>query len=285
MKAFVVTVPAGDVDVASDRLWTLGVRAVEERAGGAAADGTDTIELWTMVGDEPPALDAAAAAMDPGWAWRVADVDPTPADTWRRFARPVAVRERVVLAPSWAGEEAEREQPGAVVVRIEPGAAFGLGDHPTTQLSLALMIDELDRLAAHTPGARSVLDVGCGTGVLAIAAARLGAVPIRAIDTSAAAVESTDDNARRNGVAGLIADTTALEHLDGRYDIVVANILAPTLCMLADDLRRVTAAGGALIISGVLADRHAHVLAALAPFGVEATETLDGWAAIRLRAP
>jgi ribosomal protein L11 methyltransferase len=122
--------------------------------------------------------------------------------------------------------------------------------------------------------------------VIAVVAAVTGGVPVRAVDVASAAVEATRDNAERNGVADLVeADTTPLGDLDGCFDLVVANILAPTLIALAADLRRLTAAGGRLVVSGILADRHDHVLAALAPMLVERTDTLDGWAAVTLRHP
>jgi ribosomal protein L11 methyltransferase len=106
------------------------------------------------------------------------------------------------------------------------------------------------------------------------------------VDVASAAVEATRDNAARNHVADHVdADTTPAGDLDGPFHLVVANILAPTLVELADDLRRLTASDGRLVISGVLADRHDHVLSALAPMTVERTDTLDGWAAVTLRHP
>jgi ribosomal protein L11 methyltransferase len=163
------------------------------------------------------------------------------------------------------------------VVSIEPGGAFGLGDHPTTRASLRAVA----RLGI---AGADVLDVGCGTGVIAVTAALSGARSVRAIDVAAAAVEATIDNARRNGVGEQVTvDATPVTELDGDYDVVVANILAPTLVALADDLRRVTRTDGRLVISGILADAHDHVLAALSPMYVERTEADDGWACVTLR--
>jgi ribosomal protein L11 methyltransferase len=131
-----------------------------------------------------------------------------------------------------------------------------------------------------------VLDVGCGTGVIAVMAARLGAGSVRAVDVASAAVEATRDNAVRNGVAELVdVDTTPLRELDGAFQLVVANILAPTLIDLAGDLRRLTRPDGYLVISGILAERHEHVLAALAPMIVEQVDSLDSWVAMTLRHP
>jgi ribosomal protein L11 methyltransferase len=131
-----------------------------------------------------------------------------------------------------------------------------------------------------------VLDVGCGTGVISVMAALVAQSRVRAIDVASAAVEATRDNAARNGVSDLVdVDTVPAGGLDGSYHLVVANILAPTLIELAGDLRRLTAARGRLVISGILAERHDHVLTALAPMVVERTDTHDGWAAVTLRHP
>ncbi len=273
MRAFVVTVPAADVDVASDVLWQLGVRAIEERSSPRLAE---IVELWTAVGDDDAAIDRAGTAMGERWPWRVEAIADGPADTWRDYAQPMWVDERLVIVPAWQEHTFDEH---VVVVSIEPGGAFGLGDHPTTLLSLQAARSQL-------ANGCDVLDVGCGTGVIAIMAAMLGAGSVRAVDVASAAVEATRANATRNAAADRIeVDTTPAADLDATYDLVVANILAPTLVELAHDLRRLTRPLGRLVISGILAERHDHVLAALAPMVVDRTSTLDGWAAVTLRHP
>lgn len=273
MRAFVVSVAVDEADIASDLLWQLGVRAIEERA----VDGdADHVELWTAVGDEPEAITRAADVLGPRWPTRVVELVDDAIDTWREYAEPMWVDDGLVVVPAWQHHSFGDD---VVVIAIEPGGAFGLGDHPTTLLSLR-------SARRHLGVAREVLDVGCGTGVIAVMAAMVGGRSVRAVDVASAAVEATHDNARRNGVADLVdVDTTPAGDLDGPFDLVVANILAPTLVELADDLRRLTAPGGRLIVSGILADRHHHVLAALRPMTVEHTDTLDGWAAVTLRHP
>ena len=286
MRAFVVVVSEPDIDAASDVLWQLGVRAIEERAG---TDGV--IELWTAVGDEPEAIDRAVAALHGRWQHRVVEVADEPVQTWREHAVPMQVDDDLVIVPAWQDAAVAAR---ATAVYIEPGGAFGLGDHPTTMLSLRA----LRRLLDADTRTNDVIDVGCGTGVIAVTTAvlqnrlqgrlqdRLQDRPVRAIDVASAAVEATLDNALRNGVGDrVLADTTGLADVDGDYDIVVANILAPVLVSLAADLQRVTRAGGRLVISGILAGSHQHVLDALAPMQVERTDELDGWACVVLRHP
>lgn len=280
MLALVVTVAADQVELASDALWAMGVVAIEERSepGGA-------VELWTALGDDEPSVDRLlndlASAADATWAWRFVEVDERVADTWRLHARPTWVTDRLVVAPAWLPPPETSD--GAVVISIEPGATFGAGDHPTTVLSLRVL-DELVRSAGERARAWRVLDVGCGSGVLAIAAVALGVGVADAIDISPASVPVTMSNAAANGVsAAVTVSTTPLAEVQAEYDLVLANILAPTLIDLAPDLLRVMAAQATLVISGVLASRHDHVVEALAPLRVRATEQLDGWAAVSLR--
>jgi ribosomal protein L11 methyltransferase len=284
VRAFVVTAPERDLDVASDVLWQLGARAIEERPEASTGDddggresGERRVELWTAVGDEPEAIARAVDALGGRWQHRVIDVADEPAQTWREHATPMQVDDGLVIAPAWQDVPART---GTTVVHIEPGGAFGLGDHPTTLLSLR----SLRGLLAGD--ALDVIDVGCGTGVVAVTAAVLLHRPVRAIDVAAAAVEATIDNARRNRVADHVeVDATALADIDDDYDVVVANILAPTLVSLSADLRRVTRSTGRLVISGILTGSHQHVLDSLAPMEVERTDDLDGWAAVVLRHP
>jgi ribosomal protein L11 methyltransferase len=268
--ALVVSTTADEVELASDVLWSLGVVAIEERIVD------DGVELWTSLGDDLDAVTLAAEQRLDRWLWRLTEIDESIADTWRAHAVPVHIDGDLVICPAWIAFEPE---PGVTVLRIEPGSTFGLGDHPTTMLSMRSL------RAALFDGA-TVLDVGAGSGVLAIGACLLGAASAMAIDIAPASVPITRDNAAANGVADRVrASTTPLVEVDGAFDIVVANILAPTLIELAEDLRRVVAPNGVLIVSGVLADRHDHVEEALLPLHRTHRETMDGWAAITLSAP
>lgn len=267
----VLTVPVDDSDRASAVLWGRGVRAIEERTPvGSGHRGT--VELWTSLGG-PDATERARAELSVTWHCRIERVDDVAAQTWRDHASPMWIGDDLVIVPAWQPHEYDA---AVMAVPIEPAGAFGLGDHPTTRLCLAAVMD-------HDLADRRVADVGCGTGVLSVVAARRGARIVRAVDVAEAAVTATHDNAVANGVGDRIeVDGRPACDLDGEFDVVLANILAPELIALAPDLRRLTAAHGHLVVSGILAGAHGHVLEALAPMRVVATDTLDGWAAVTL---
>jgi ribosomal protein L11 methyltransferase len=262
MRQFVLSVAAEEVELASDALWGLGVVAVEERSN---AEGG--VELWTSLGDDID--DGDPLFLEWPWPHRFVDVDEAVAETWRQFAMPIHVSPTLVVRPTWVPYVAA---PGERVLHIEPGSTFGMGDHPTT-ITCLRAVERLVRPGDH------VLDVGCGSGVLAIAAATMGASNVVAVDIAPAAVPVTLANAVANG-ASIDVSTTPLEGVDGTFDLVLANILAPALVALAPHLRRVT--GRHLVVSGILAESHAHVLDALAPLRAVHTETLDGWVAVTL---
>jgi ribosomal protein L11 methyltransferase len=273
MLGLVVTVPSSETDLAADALWALGVPAIEERGGRYTGTADDVVELWTSLGDDATAVARAAEAFPARWRWRLIELDAAVMDAWRAHAKPSWIERDLVVVPAWLPFESPAD---TTVVRIEPGATFGLGDHPTTVLSIRAV------RAALRPGA-TLLDVGCGSGVLAVTGCVLGAGAATAIDISPAVPPVVTANAETNGVADRVTvSTTALEEIDATYDIVVANILAPALIALADDLRRVVAHDGTLIVSGLLAGRTAAVEDALAPLRQVEQRTREGWVALTL---
>ena len=183
---------------------------------------------------------------------------------------PLAIGKRLWIVPSW-----REAPPHGAVVRLDPGMAFGTGSHPTTRLVLHF-------LERNVAGGERVLDYGCGSGILAIAAAKLGAGRIGATDIDPAALETAAANALANGVA---LDLRAPDELGpGPYDIVVANILAQPLIVLAPLLAARTAPGGRLALSGILESQAAEVAQAYAAwFEVGAGQTEEGWALVEGR--
>jgi ribosomal protein L11 methyltransferase len=279
-KTFHISVPEADEEIAADRLWQLGVEAV---GIGSASDGR--VELWTAVGAGEAAIERAIACLSPGWTWRTADIV-TPEETWRNHVEPTWYADDGVVVPSWLGDRS-LVGPATVVTRIEPASSFGLGDHPTTRLTLGVIAAHLRELSGQSgvAGVSNLLDVGCGSGVLGIMAAQRGVPVIRAVDISAGAIEATNANAHLNGVADRIdADMATLGEVAESYDVIAANILAPVLITMAADLRRLLAPGGVLVVSGILADNHDHVVDALRPLHVERSIVDDGWACLVLRA-
>lgn len=272
-RTIVVTVDALLADVVTDRLWQLGVRAVSEVE---LPDGR--AEVSTSVGNDDDAIARALSALDASWPVEVRDLDASIVQVAPEFLSPTWYTPGKVCVPASLADDFPDAD---LVTVIDQGSAFGLGDHPTTRTSMALLARLLE--AGDQPCDR-LLDVGCGTGALAVLAAQLGVPTLRAIDIADAAVTSTLRNADLNDVSGRICvDTTPVADIEGEWDVIMANILAPVLISMADDFHRLLRPGGSLIISGILADRHDHVLDALAPLAPVDSLTHDGWTSIELR--
>jgi ribosomal protein L11 methyltransferase len=185
------------------------------------------------------------------------------ANAWKEHFQVHAIGDRVVIRPPWHTYEPKGDE---VVVELDPGMAFGTGLHPTTRLS-TLGVEQVIR-----PGDR-LLDVGTGSGILAIAALKLGAVHADAVDVETVAVDATIDNARRNGVSDRIDVRHGSVGLDqpfqGDYDVVLANIIARILIELSQDLVRHTKQGGYLVLAGIIESREADVVARFEELGAK----------------
>jgi ribosomal protein L11 methyltransferase len=254
-----------EVALAEERsadLFELGAAGVEVRDGEAApmpgtpplSPGRALLVAWFGTAE---AAEAARAAVG-GTILEVPDEDW--GEGWKKDFRPLDVG-RVRVRPSWIDAA---PPPGMVEVVLDPGMAFGTGTHPTTALCLAALSD----LLGARPGA-SVLDVGTGSGLLAIAARKLGAGRVAGNDEDPVAVRVARENAERNGAA-LELTGAPVEAIPGTFDVVVANILANVLVDLAPALAAKVAPGGVLLLSGILHPqedevRRAHVAAGLAP--------------------
>lgn len=179
------------------------------------------------------------------------------AHAWRQHFAPLKVGRRLWVVPSW--QTSFVPPMGSLVLPLDPGMAFGTGQHATTALCLRAIEEVAD--AGSPP--RRVLDVGCGSGILGMAALLLGSEHAVLVDTDAAAVRATEDNLNHAGLAGRFVAQAELPPVDAAAGLVVANILAPVLCTLADALVARLAAGGTLLLSGVLTEQAAVVAAAV----------------------
>lgn len=215
--------------------------------------------------------------LDARWAARPLLVDDDGyLDAWRTWATPIRAGRRVVLHPAWL--PIGPVVAGDLVVELDPGRAFGSGSHESTRLAVGLLEDLV------APGDR-VLDVGCGSGVLAIVACLLGAGAALGTDVEEAATTATLANAAANGVGDRVAVAergTPLGEIPGRYDLVLANIGGRVLFDLADDLVAHVEPGGHLVLSGILDGEVDALVARCAGSAEVARSSESGWGAVSL---
>ncbi len=205
------------------------------------------------------------------------------ANAWKAYFPVLRVGRRLVIRPTWRRHKAVADE---LVLALDPGMAFGTGLHPTTRLCLAMLEAVADRGDA-LDGAR-VLDVGCGSGILAIAAIRLGAARAVGVDIDPIAIEATAANAKRNGIARRIrARVGSLPSGEPPFDVVVANLIAGVLVPLAGPLHDELRPGGVLVASGIFIDREAEVRAAFETAGLVVDGRLDegDWVALEAHRP
>jgi len=231
-------------------------------------DHSRVIALFEDATDLAAALSLAAgeAGFDAVPAFSVEEIED---QNWVQLTQsqfdPIRITDRLWIVPSW--HEAPNSE--AINIELDPGMAFGTGSHPTTHLCLEWLEQ------AVTPGC-SVMDYGCGSGILAIAAARLGAGRVKGVDIDDKAVDAARDNAQRNRVD--IDVTLSTESPTGTYDLVVANILTNPLRVLAPALCALVAPGGRIALSGILETQTAQVIEAYAPWiALRVGQLRDGW--------
>jgi ribosomal protein L11 methyltransferase len=271
-------------DAVANFLWEAGAAGVVEEGDGRPVGlraffppGTDPDatgrRLAAFLGD----LRALAVPLGPATVEVTRVPEEAWADAWRAHFRPLRIGHRLLVTPPWERPDAERRQ----VVVIEPGRAFGTGSHGSTRGCLEL----LERTLAREPAER-VLDVGTGSGILAIAAARLGAVSVTGLDLDPDAVAAARANATRNGLADRVTvEPGGPEDWSGPpAALVLANLLAPALVALAPALGRCCATPGRLIAGGLLSHEVPAVTAAFVPEGFALAEVLEqeGWASLLL---
>ena len=277
--------PAREADAWSDALLGAGALAIDvaDPAAGTPDEtpqygepGEPGAALWPVSRlsalfaegtDLPAALRAASAVValpvPAHESYVVAEQDWVRA-TQAQFG-PIRITENFWIVPTWV----QPPQPDALNLRLDPGLAFGTGSHPTTCLCLEWMHEHV------RPGA-SLLDYGCGSGILAIAGARLGAGRVTGTDVDPQAMRASEENARANGIEATFVLPDALA--PGSFDIVVANILANPLTLLAPALALRVRAGGRIALSGILEPQADAVAAAYARwFTIRSWKSRDGW--------
>jgi ribosomal protein L11 methyltransferase len=188
------------------------------------------------------------------------------AEAWKQHYTRTKPGDRLVIVPAWDDQPLD---PGDLPVRVDPGMAFGTGTHPSTQLCLLLM-----ERYVH-PGDR-LFDVGAGSGILSIAAVRLGALPVVASDTDPVAVRATQENAALNGLQGQIQVTQgSIDAFDGPFDVIVINILAEVIFLLLPGALARLAPGGRVLLAGIIAEREEWLQERIAALNLTISERLS----------
>ena len=260
---------------------------LERGASGVLTDDTSADDAVVESAVPTDAITGCLAALD-GWVASLVELDPRArairvaaepaadvdwARVWRRHHRPLVVGRRFVVAPPWDVPVV----PGREVLVIDPGMAFGTGQHATTRTCL-----EAIETAVTDGRVRSTLDVGTGSGILALAAARLGVARVVAIDTDPAVLALARASLVHNGAAAVLVAGGGASALRAAFDLVVANLLADALVADAPALARVVAPGGRLVLSGVTAVQLPTVLAAWPGWHVVEARAEDEWRTVAL---
>ena len=208
---------------------------------------TNAVKEWTPLGVRISAIEPFELKKE-DWA-----------EVWKKYFDVIPVSETLVIKPSW---EAYEPKDGDLVLELDPGMAFGTGTHETTFMCM----EQLEKYV--TPGCRAI-DVGCGSGILGLAAAKLGAADVLAIDLDELAVKVAAENTEKNGLSNVVrvAHGDLLEKREEKADVIVANIIADVICYLCGPVKKHLLEGGTFICSGIIREREEDVQRALAAAG------------------
>jgi ribosomal protein L11 methyltransferase len=210
-------------------------------------------------------------------------------EAWKQHYKPIPIGKRLIIVPVWL----DSPEPERIPIKIDPGMAFGTGTHPTTQLCLSLIEKTIETLkVSKTFGVLNVIDVGCGSGILSIAALKLGAKSALGVDIDIESVRNSRENAEKNGIGEefVIGQGSVSEVLEGKFPfkrapLVVANILAPIIIRLfGDGLADLAESGGTVILSGIMQGQEQSVLDAAQARGLVLSEReeMGDWVALSL---
>jgi len=273
-----VDVASEESDDAAAALFELGAQGVEEHDETTLLPGPGSSKVTLVASFETRAIaELAAKDLDPRFSPRVSEiVGDAWRDEWKKHFVPFQLAPGVTIRPPW--ETYRAGDPSEIVLELEPGRAFGTGLHATTALVARA-------LAARTGGlaGKTMLDVGTGSGILALVGLALGAARARAIDVDPDVIAVATENARRNGLEGRIeVDSAPLAAVVGSYDVVTANIEARVLIPMAPDLEARVAQGGLLVLSGILVSQQDEVRAAFSALELLEAPADGEWVALVL---
>ena len=255
------------------------------------ASGGQQMDAASLAKEASEALNTVGAQISASKIHAVKRQDRDWAETWKEYFKPTKLGRRMWIVPTW---EKHFEAPAnSEVLLMDPGMAFGTGQHATTAMCLRAVELYADSVPITQRVNRRMLDLGCGTGVLAIGGQKLGLGYVYAIDNDPLAVSATQENAALNKV-NVRVDDTAIEHVNEKFDLLVANILAQPLIDLRESILQCVVPGGTLVLSGILREQadevlHAYQRAAtnmgLRDLPLEYHWTHGQWAALQLHRP
>jgi ribosomal protein L11 methyltransferase len=210
-------------------------------------------------------------------------------EAWKEHYKPISIGRRLMIVPAWMNSP----EPSRIPIKIDPGMAFGTGTHPTTQLCLELIEASYEKRLTFNVQRSTVIDIGCGSGILSIAALKLGAKTALGVDIDIESVKNSRENADKNGIGaelllgqGSVAEVKAGQFAFASAPLVVANILAPVIIRLFDTgLADLVEAGGAVILSGILSEQAGKVIEAAQAKGLVLTgqSRMGDWVALACR--
>jgi ribosomal protein L11 methyltransferase len=262
------------VELASADLWAAGATAIGETSGGLSGPVGDAASGGVTLVASFPTPEAARVVAGEVGGRAVEVTDTSWQDRWKDFAQPVAVGDGLVVAPAWRDVAVGD---GRLVVRIDPGPCFGSGTHPSTRLLLAGLMDA-------PPAGQRVLDVGCGSGILSVTAALLGAASVTAVDIDPDAVAATVRNAVVNAVGPAVSASSApLSEVGHDFDLVLVNVTAGVHAVVGPASAAAARRGATLLLAGLLPGQWRHVADSYPGTVVIDRPSLDGWEGVVLR--